>query len=168
MKNLKFEVSDKKGNLTKIKISEIGKLKAFDNNKKVYSFLVECDTQNESIHFIFYNSIAFTEERNKIKDKLGFACGMTNEKIKSLIYDILACIEMDYNSEDTDLNEFINTYGYEYNKDTENLFYKVREQKAKLHKVFSEEQISFFDENDDKLKNYVEGLTYEKYTKDLI
>ncbi len=56
MKNIKFEVTDKKGNLVKINIREVGKLHAFDNKKKVYSCLVECDTkkgydtQDESRH----------------------------------------------------------------------------------------------------------------------
>jgi len=163
MKNIKFQVSDKRGNYTTIKISEIGKLNAFDNKKKVYSFLVECEREKESIHFIFYNSVHFTEEIDKQKTS-----GMNKEQIKGLIYDVLCCIEMDYNSEDTDLNEFIDTYGYEYSKETENLFYKVREQKLKLHKVFTDEQIKYFTENEDILKKYVEGLTYEKDTKDLI
>lgn len=166
MKNIKFSVSDKRGNNTIIKISEIGKLKAFDNPNKVYSFLVECNTQKESEHFIFYNSLDFTQNI-KIKKSKNLS-GLNEKEIRSLIYDVLACIEIDYNSEDTNLSEFISNYGYEYNQDTENLFYKVKEQKAKLHKVFSEEQIKYFDENEDILKKFVDGLTYEKIDKDTI
>jgi len=168
MKNLKFWISDKKGNYTTIKINEIGKLKAFDNKKKVYSFLVECDRENESIHFIFYNSVNFTEKQDEKKGKIGYASGMKEKEIKSLICDVLACIELDYNTEDTDLSEFISSYGYEYSRETENIFYKVKEQKFKLHKVFSDEQIEYFNENDNILKKYVEGLTYEKDVKELI
>lgn len=163
MKNIVFNVED-----TTVKISEIGKLKAFNDKKKVYSFLIECDRGNESIHFIFYNSIHFTEERDKKKQRFQYASGMNEEQIKDLIYDILCCIGMDYNSEDTDLKEFLDTYGYEYNRENENLFYRVKEQKLKLHKVFNEEQIRIFDENDNILKSFVDGLSYKKDTKDLI
>lgn len=163
MKNIKFKVID-----TEIKISEIGKLKAFNDNKKVYSFLIECNKDKESIHFIFYNSIHFTEERDIKKSKFQYASGMNEEQIKDLIYSVLSCIEMDYNAEDTDLKEFLDNYGYEYNRENENLFYKVKEQKQKLNKVFNEEQIKLFDENDDILKNFVDALVYQKDTKDLI
>lgn len=168
MKNIIFNVTDKISYDTKIKISEMGKLKAFDSNKKVYSFLVECDNNKESIHFIFYNSINFTEERDKRKEKIGFASGMSEKDIRALIYNVLACIGMDYYSEDIDLSEFIDNYGYEYSKETEQLFNKVKEQKAKLHKVFTDEQVKLFEENDDLLKNFVDDLTYQKDVKDLI
>ncbi len=160
MKDIKVTISDKKGNYTNIKISSVGKLKAFDNKNKVYSFLVECETKKESVHFIFYNSINFTQNVDIKKGKN--LKGLNETEIKSLIYDVLSCIELDYHSETSNLNEFLSSYGYEYSQDTENLFYRVREQKTKLHKVFSEEQISYFDENEDILKKYVEGLLYEK------
>jgi len=168
MKNLKFNISVREGFNTNVHISEIGKLKAFNRKEKVYSFLVECERENESIHFIFYNSITFTEKQDNKKQKIGTASGLNEEEIKELVYDILACIGMDYNIEDTDLSEFMASYGYEYSKEIEQLFYRVKEQKVKLHKVFSDEQIACFDENDDILKNYVAGLDIQKINKEQI
>jgi len=166
MKNLKFTISDKKGNYTTINIKEIGKLKAFDNKIKVYSFLIECETKEENIYFIFHNSIDFTQKRDNLKRNL--KRGMNKKDCKELIYNVLACIGMDYYADCENMEDFISAYGYEYNKETNILFHKVKEQKQKLNKVFTDEQIKMFDENDDILKKYVEGLVFERDIKKTI
>lgn len=153
MKDINFKVGE-----TEILIKEVGLLKGFD--KEVLSFLVKCKTKTENIHFLFYNSVALTEEFKKNSLKTYYTEFWNTKRKKSLIYDVLACIEMDYNAEDTNLKEFMGTYGYEYNEETEQLFNRVKEQKTKLHKVFTEEQIKLFDENENILKNFVENLNF--------
>jgi|TARA_Y100000034_G_scaffold58235_1_gene71014 hypothetical protein len=156
MKDIKFNVGE-----TTIRIKEIGKLKAFDNQRKVLSFLVECDKDNESINFIFYNSIHFTEEyENKKSQRSDYS--FNEKERRSLIYDILACIDAEYHSEVNSFDDFLDGYGYEYSKDNKILYYKVLEQYNKLHKVFNDEQVKDFNENDDILKNFVDKLEYER------
>lgn len=161
MKNIKFNVDN-----TTIKIIQLEKLKVFDNDKKVYAFLIEIESEKENIHFIFYESINFTDEID-IKKRKGIY-GLNKKEIKDLIYSVLCCINMDYYSDVDSLNDFINEYGYEYNKNTEMLYNRVLEQKNKLHKVFTEKQIKYFDENNNILKDFIDNLKYEKYNKDLI
>ena len=75
----------------------------------------------------------------------GFETGVMNEDEESrifndLLYSILASVASDYYIPN-DYIDFISEFGYEDNSDTKKRYRKCAEHSAKLHKIFTEEDI---------------------------
>ena len=97
-------------------------------------------------NFIFYDSIHNTHENPSPR---------TLSDPKGLMYDILACVEMDYGI-DLDSNELVPQDMTI--KQLKEWTQKTSEHVEKLKQLFSESEIEQLTENDDRLKAFVEKL----------
>ena len=141
-----------------------------DGGEQRDTFLIVIGKDRKQIDFRFYDSIHNTHIRHQQPNEMSGNKHLQNDYYhrkalrkleKELVYSVLACVYSDFHFDSPDVWAFCAEFGYEPSKEAEKTYQRCREQEEKLKSIFTEEEISQFDEEDDSLKKLIENINPE-------